>query len=35
MLRAYQINALRDAHHDDPTFGYSYLADEARGRGGG
>lgn len=25
-LRAYRINA----HHDDPTFGYRYLADEAR-----
>ncbi len=27
------INALHDAHHDDPTFGYRYLADEARRAG--
>src|SRR5690606_34279229 len=33
MLRAYRINALHDAHHDDPTFGYRYLADEARRAG--
>lgn len=30
VLRAYRINALHDAHHEDPTFGYRYLADEAR-----
>lgn len=30
VLRAYRVNALHDAHHDDPTFGYRYLADEAR-----
>ncbi|GMM97687.1 hypothetical protein MTsN4n12_30990 [Microbacterium sp. MTN4-12] len=29
VLRAYRINAL----HDDPTFGYRYLADEARRAG--
>ena len=23
------MNALRDAHHDDPTFGYRFLAHEA------
>ena len=33
VLRAYRINALHDAHHDDPTFGYRYLADEARRAG--
>lgn len=33
VLRAYRINALHDAHHDDPTFGYLYLADEARRAG--
>jgi len=33
VLRAYRINALYDAHHDDPTFGYRYLADEARRAG--
>lgn len=27
---AFRINALHDAHADDPTFGYRYLADEAR-----
>ena len=26
VLRAYRINALHDAHHDGPTFGYRYLA---------
>ena len=29
VLRAHRINAL----HDDPTFGYRYLADEARRAG--
>ncbi|SNT13804.1 hypothetical protein SAMN06309944_2215 [Micrococcales bacterium KH10] len=33
VLRAYRINALHDAHHDDPTFGYRYLADQARRAG--
>jgi putative transposase len=33
LLRAHRINALRDAHDDDPTFGYRYLADEARRAG--
>lgn len=33
MLRAYRINALHDAHHDNLTFGYRYLADEARRAG--
>lgn len=33
VLRAYRINALHDAHHDDPTFGYRYLAGEARRAG--
>ena len=33
VLRAYRINALHDAHRDDPTFGYRYLADEARRAG--
>ncbi len=33
VLRAYRINALHDAHAEDPTFGYRYLADEARRAG--
>jgi putative transposase len=33
VLRAYHINALHDAHTEDPTFGYRYLADEARRAG--
>lgn len=33
VLRAYRLNALHDAHHDDPTFGYRYQADEARRAG--
>ena len=33
MLRAHRINALHDAHQDDPTFGYRYLPDEARRAG--
>lgn len=33
LLRAHRINALRDAHDDDPTFGYRYLAGEARRAG--
>lgn len=27
--------SLHDAHGEDPTFGYRYLADEARRAGGG
>ena len=30
---AYLANALFDAHHDDPEFGYRLLADEAREAG--
>ncbi len=26
---AYLVNALLDAHRDDPAFGYRFLADEA------
>lgn len=33
VVRAHRINALHDAHHDDPTFGYRYLADQARRAG--
>lgn len=33
MLRTHRINALHDAHAEDPTFGYRYLADEARRAG--
>ncbi|WP_422120177.1 IS3 family transposase [Microbacterium ginsengiterrae] len=33
VLRAYRLNALHDAHAEDPTFGYRYLADEARRAG--
>ena len=28
--QAHLANALFDAHHDDPEFGYRLLADEAR-----
>ena len=31
--RAYLANAVFDAHHDDPEFGYRLLADEARDAG--
>lgn len=31
--QAYLANALFDAHHDDPEFGYRLLADEARDAG--
>ena len=31
--RAHRINALRDAHLDDPTFGYRFLAHEAKRAG--
>ncbi len=30
---AHLANALFDAHHDDPEFGYRLLADEARDAG--
>ena len=30
---AYRANALFDAHHDDPEFGYRFLLDEARDAG--
>lgn len=32
-LQAHRINALHDAHADDPTFGYRFLAHEARKAG--
>lgn len=32
-VRAHRINALHDAHIDDPTFGYRFLAHEARKAG--
>lgn len=32
-IQAHRINALRDAHHDDPAFGYRFLAHEARRAG--
>ena len=28
---AYRANALFDAHHDDPEFGYRFLAGGSRG----
>ena len=33
LVEAYRLNALIDAHHDDPEFGYRYLADEAADAG--
>ena len=33
LVESYRANALFDAHHDDPEFGYRFLADEARGAG--
>ena len=30
---AYLVNELVDAHRDDPTFGYRFLADEVKDRG--
>ena len=33
LAEAYLANALFDAHHDDPEFGYRLLADEARTAG--
>jgi len=32
-VRAHRVNALRDAHQDDPAFGYRFLGDEARKAG--
>ena len=32
-LRQQRVRALRDAHQDDPEFGYRLLADEARQMG--
>jgi transposase InsO family protein len=32
-VRAHRINALHDAHRDDPMFGYRFLAHEARKAG--
>ncbi|MBU8830560.1 IS3 family transposase [Mycolicibacterium goodii] len=33
LVEAYRANALFDAHHDDPEFGYRYLVEEAREAG--
>jgi putative transposase len=33
LVAAHRANALFDAHHDDPEFGYRFLADEARDAG--
>ena len=33
LVEAYRANALFDAHHDDPEFGYRYLVEEARDAG--
>jgi putative transposase len=33
IVEAYRVNALFDAHTDDPEFGYRYLAEEARAAG--
>lgn len=33
LVTAHRANALFDAHHDDPEFGYRFLADEARDAG--
>jgi hypothetical protein len=32
-VRAHRLNALRDAHKEDPEFGYRFLANEARKAG--
>ena len=32
-VAAHRANTLFDAHHDDPEFGYRFLADEARDEG--
>ena len=34
-MQAHRVNALWDAHLDDPTFGYRFLAGEARRAGWG
>lgn len=33
LVQAYRLDALVDAHRDDPEFGYRFLADEAREAG--
>ncbi len=33
LTEAYRANALFDAHHDDPQFGYRFLLDEAHEAG--
>jgi putative transposase len=33
LTEAYRVNALFDAHRDDPEFGYRYLVEEARQAG--
>ena len=33
LMEAYRANALFDAHHDDPEFGYRFLLDEAHAAG--
>jgi transposase InsO family protein len=33
LVQAYRVNALFDAHRDDPEFGYRYLVEEARDAG--
>ncbi|QDE36375.1 IS3 family transposase [Microbacterium foliorum] len=33
IVEAYRANALLDAHHDDPEFGYRFLVGEAAGAG--
>jgi transposase InsO family protein len=33
LAEAHRANALFDAHHEDPEFGYRFLADEARSTG--
>ena len=33
VTQAYRANALFDAHHDDPEFGYRLLVDEAKEAG--
>lgn len=33
LVEAYRANALFDAHHDDPEFGYRFLVDEAKDTG--
>ena len=33
LTQAHRINALHDAHAEDPTFGYRFLANEARKSG--